>query len=75
MGYKITSKEKKTHYKSNGVDICTLVCVSWFISMSMEAAQAGTYLFGDACTCPKTDGDLASLAAPVKTQATNYLCQ
>lgn len=77
MGYRIAGKEKKkkTHYKSSGVDICNLVCVSQFISMSMEAGQAWTYLFGDACTCPKSDGDLASLAAPAKTQAANYLRQ
>lgn len=27
------------------------------------------------CTCQKSDGDLALLAAPIKKQDTNYLCQ
>lgn len=72
MGYRIAGKEKKN--KKLITKAVVWISVPLFISMSIEAGQAWTYLFWDPCTCPKSDGDLASLAAPLKTAA-NYLCQ
>lgn len=54
-------------------------CLCQTVYLNVDEGEAGINLFvlrwSLICTCQKSDGDLALLAAPIKKQDTNYLCQ